>query len=783
MKLPFQKPPIMQEYLLSLVLDLDYVSAAVWHIVARTGQSIIDASASVIVTKDDWNERVIASDRVISKLEELVGTNGQITKVTLGLPAGYLTETGDIKKTIASQIKKLTHELELTPVGFVSLYQAIIHKLKKEEGVPPSIILLGVSGVNIHISIYRTGTLVSQGVIHLDNIIRELEDFFTAQAAIDILPARMVVYGGRVDVLEHLKRELLKISWQSKAQFLHFPKIVVLPVDTQVLAVSLAGANELSNEVVEEDEEDVVEATEVMTHKKKKEEEEDSTTETIEDVIEEHKDAQLDGQRESDDTIEDEEEPEEAKQTDEEHNNVVVVKPETLGFAAHTSHKEEPETHEKKVEMEYAVPVHTVRHTHADPIPESEEAQVFEKKISKGPKLPIPKIRIPSFSRFSKSGSIIAIIGVILLIVIGSVWHSFTQVFPKAVISVKIIPKTITKSSSIPVTFADASIPATSSAIQIVAKKIEKSVSGEGATPATGKKKVGDPAKGTVTIFNKATQGRSLKKGTILTANSVQFTLDSDISVASASENLVSGTVTFGKQSASITAVNIGEEGNVVSATEFTFKDYSVSSLIARNDTAFSGGTSRSITVISRADQDTLVKQLSAELVEKAKTELSASVSGNEKLLDNTVKTTVTEKKFNQEINEEAKELKGSITIAVTGYTYSEDDLFTLLPQIVGDEMTQGYVLQKDKSTVTVDSVTTKKEKTTLAATYAVTIVPSVDSETVKKQLAGKTIKEATDFVKTITGIDSLTASVQWSLTPGRLPKNPSALSVTFVTE
>ena len=72
----------------------------------------------------------------------------------------------------------------------------------------------------------------------------------------------------------------------------------------------------------------------------------------------------------------------------------------------------------------------------------------------------------------------------------------------------------------------------------------------------TGKKKIGDPSKGTVTLYNKTTTARSLKKGTILTAKSLQFTLDTDTSVASASESI--GSITFGKISTAVTAVDIG---------------------------------------------------------------------------------------------------------------------------------------------------------------------------------------------------------------------------------
>ena len=53
----------------------------------------------------------------------------------------------------------MTHILELTPIGFVPLSQAMMYKLKKDEGVPPSVILLGITDTTIAVSLYKIGVL------------------------------------------------------------------------------------------------------------------------------------------------------------------------------------------------------------------------------------------------------------------------------------------------------------------------------------------------------------------------------------------------------------------------------------------------------------------------------------------------------------------------------------------------------------------------------------------------------------------------------------------------
>ena len=136
-----------------------------------------------------------------------------------------------------------------------------------------------------------------------------------------------------------------------------------------------------------------------------------------------------------------------------------------------------------------------------------------------------------------------------------------------------------------------------------------------------------------MTVYNKVTSGKTFPKGTQLTTNSIAFTLDSDVSIASASESI--GSITFGKATANVTAKDIGPNGNVTGSSEFTFSGISGNQISARNEAAFTGGNSKQVTVVSRADQDALVKALTTDLVAQAKQQL-LTVAGGERLIDAT---------------------------------------------------------------------------------------------------------------------------------------------------
>ena len=110
----------------------------------------------------------------------------------------------------------------------------------------------------------------------------------------------------------------------------------------------------------------------------------------------------------------------------------------------------------------------------------------------------------------------------------------------------------------------------------------------------------------------------------MLIAKGISFSLDEEVKIASASESI--GSITFGKKDAAITAINIGTEGNIAASSEFSVKDISPTSVSGRNDAALTGGVSREVTVVSRADYDGAVKTLTDEIVSKAKAQLLAEV-------------------------------------------------------------------------------------------------------------------------------------------------------------
>lgn len=729
----FQKKPEPDEVYLSLVLEESAVQVALWSVLPTNNHHISEA-ISERVTGNAWDRRLEACDRAIARLSEKEGRD-DFKKVVLGLPASYLTPEDDVEHTVGPHIKALTAELELSPIGFVPIHQAVVHQIRQEEGVPPSVILIeGDSHVSTLI-LYRVGVMVGKVKIESEDFVAALEKTLKGFKDIEVLPSRILLYGGDVALLDERKRDLLKHPWPTRANFLHYPKIDVLPLISLAAAVSLAGASELATQVrspIEPSSPEVVVTDQINR---------EPMSPAREEIVQE-----------------DHEVVESTEITEDADDNIMEVAPETLGFRHDVDILERPteqkeNDQENNKEEKYDTPKKRI------PFPAFGTMTHF-----------VSGIKFPWVSVFSLPKKGVLAFLIFFVLIAGGGWFMYWAL-PRARIVIYQVPYTMTEVSAITINPA-ATVVDTATKI-IPGAKQERIVSGDKTIDVIGKKDIGDPARGTVTIYNKTLAGKQLKKGTILTAGLLPFILDTDVSVASASESLASGSVTYGKANAAITAVKLGPQSNLPGSTEFSVKDTATSVMVARNDAALSGGTSKAVTVVSRADYDALIDALTKDLIVKAKAELAGSVGGSIRLIDETVKTAVTQKKFDQELDQESDTLHGSITVSITGISYNIDDVTSLFGDIVSGKVPSGYQLEKGSAIVTVSNMQIKKDGSIfVSAHYQGAAIPKFDFTVMKSAVAGKSTSTAEQYFRGVSGIGGIEMNIERSPLKTTLPVN-----------
>lgn len=750
-------------YYFSLILERDGVAVAAWSLGANNELDVV-SSVQDMVLEDTWDARIKVIDRLLSIVEEKVRPKTSITKTVFGMSSAYLTSDGDIPSDIRIHLKNLSTVLELTPVGFVPITQAIAFSLKKDEGVPASVILVNGTKETITISLYRVGICVREETrVVKESAAFTLEEFLTELGDTDVLPSRILLYGQDTQVLTDIRGLFLKHQWTSKANFLHFPKIEVIPEEDVLRAVSRAGSAELTASIGELD---------TVTGDHQASTVVAQPTRFVETPQPESDDFKLNDEHREDledevEEIDEESEPlieqpmHVSSEDDEDDENIEVVAADRLGFGAQDVMEKTPHLQKKKSVF---------------------ESLAFTLSSFSLPRMPqIKSVKLPHFSKFSVSqrnfGVISSVIGVLLII--GLLYYFV----PRATVTVYVLPTSLSETATIIVDPSATIVDSTTKTIPGLTQEL--SLSSQKSFAVTGKKKVGDPAKGAVTFINKITSERILKKGAVLTAKGVSYSLDEEVKIASATSvlNSDSSTITFSKKDGTVTAIDIGPEGNVAAGTEFIVKDVSTSSVSGKNDAALSGGVSRDVTVVSRADYDGAVKALTDEIITKAKAQLLAEVGGN-RLIEQTMTTKVTEKVFDKELDQEAKELSGNVTASVSGVVIKDEDIKSLLVSLIAPKMPAGYSLESGKTDVTVGAVQVKKDgKITVVATVTATALPIISMDNLQTELSGKSVTDALSHLKSLVGVAG--AEFRFVLSPmhNRLPINKANITISLAVQ
>lgn len=139
---------------------------------------------------------------------------------------------------------------------------------------------------------------------------------------------------------------------------------------------------------------------------------------------------------------------------------------------------------------------------------------------------------------------------------------------------------------------------------------------------ATGKKTIGEKAKGSVVINNLDKSSHTLKKGTQLKIDKRSYLLDSELNLASATATLTGDgnlLTTATKASTTVTASNLGEEYNLAKGSKLSVEGFGETSIFATISDGLTGGTKEEVDFISKTDVASVKDAVIKEMEEKYK--------------------------------------------------------------------------------------------------------------------------------------------------------------------
>ncbi|MEI8067420.1 MAG: hypothetical protein WCG91_00515 [Candidatus Shapirobacteria bacterium] len=523
------------------------------------------------------------------------------------LPSFWIGSDGKITPEKLSLIKDLCKDLTLKPIGFIADDEAIVEHSNKADTFPASFILLHLGKNNFTLSLVYLGQIK-------ERIRKSFSGDFKAEyveaALIELksestLPPQIIVFGQASHENFNALKDFAWVGKKNIETFLHFPE------------VKLHSPKEIINIFVK------------------------TITSQMNPQLIEESPQKVDEIEEAEVVAEEEIKPE----IEEKESNLEEVEATDLGFfEAAPPSLPVIESIDEITEQQVPPTINDIEETKVNfEIPKIKFSFGFLKNI-----------HLPKFNKF---GTIALALSPLLIIV--------PVLFSKAKVTIFVTPYTFNKQINVKLDSTTTSIDIDKSIIPVTKQTFE--IPASETVKTTGQKTIGEKAKGNIIIFNLLEKTQTLPQGTILIdSTGKNFELSAPISVTPGAFDINEGILKSGQTKASAAAVEVGPDYNITKDNKLKFKDFPESSLIAKTDGDFSGGTKDQISAVSDQDKKDLEKKIDQKITDLANQKIKDEVSKLSGVVQGTLQSKKSKIDYNREIGEEANELTANVQATVT---------------------------------------------------------------------------------------------------------------------
>jgi hypothetical protein len=401
------------------------------------------------------------------------------------------------------------------------------------------------------------------------------------------------------------------------------------------------------------------------------------------------------------------------------------------------------------------------------------------------PKKPKAKsgIKVPNFTTFRKKAILIAGGGVLFIAFL--VWAIFFA--PHA--TVIITARTTDTSANPKVTLATtAATDASASTLKTTSQQIKKDSSLS--FDATGTKDVGDKAQGQIVFRNCETMSnQTVSAGTAVSANGKNYITQSTVNVPGGSGGF-GGCSTPGVSSAvAIAAQDIGQDYNTPSNTSFSVSGHpSGSSTVyftASASTDITGGSKKTIKVVSNDDVQKATDQLAQQNTDDIKKQLQSQFGKDYIIIDQSFKvdrgTPQSTPAVDQEVTAGQAKLTASITYSMVGV--AKGDMNSFLGDYFNnhlDSKNEQRVYDNGIDKVSFTNVTPGDNGYSANIVATAKIGPKINDDAIKNESKGKRYGDIQSSIETIQGVDNVDIKF-WPFWVSSAPNDTKKISVEFI--
>lgn len=735
------------EYFLSLVLRNDKASAVVFGQEAGkinvVGEHIEHFKTTIDNVTDE--ELLDTIDQAVSGAEKNLPEGVQSQKTIFGVGIDW-TENGKIKKQYLEKLKKVSEELDFKPIGFLIVPEAIAHLLHKEEGAPVTALIAEFSKDQATIYNIKGGRLVDSKTAPLSaSPVKTVESLMKHLSPETPLPERIILFDGGD---ESLQQDFISHKWDKSLNFLHVPQVSSLPSNYDARAVLSGAGSQMGLEVFETSLAGASSAKKITEEPKEKvTQQEENEDKTLAEAVSEF-------------GFVDEDVAQRDKK--EEENKTAVA--DNIREPQEPINLEKPDLSDQIQEVPEEVGLKTGHRNF--PV----KASLLMVSIRNG----FSKIKLGGIiEKLRSSPKKFALILIPLILVIALGYFYFFVRSSTVTITVNSKQEEISED----VTFSETKDTSAKDNI-IKSQFLTVKEDGKKSTATTGEKQTGEKAKGTVTIFNNSDSAVTIPVGTSLSSGDLVFLTDNAVTVASASGDVFSGTDP-GKADVKVTAKTFGKQYNLGANTKFAMEGSS--SIAAKNDNAFSGGTTKTLKIVSADDLEKLEKDLTKELEPNARDAILKQAADGSVVLPNFISSTFSKESFSKDEGDEANEVSLTGTIEFEGISYKKSELDKFAADKFKELLSDKMTINNDRLLVNAKNLEKDGSEAVGKLTIKAGIIPKIDEAKLAGEISGKSNSSAENKIRSISEVKDVNISSTFDFIPfvsSRLPFRSSKIII-----
>mgnify|MGYP001573326801 CR=1 FL=1 len=373
---------------------------------------------------------------------------------------------------------------------------------------------------------------------------------------------------------------------------------------------------------------------------------------------------------------------------------------------------------------------------------------------------------------------------VLLLFITSAAWAFFWYV-PTAIVKISVDTKGLIKLVDVKASTSQLEVSAQNLAIP--AFSVETSETDSQTIPTTGKKQVGDMAKGKVTITNKTDKKVEIKKGAQIKLISTEkesllYKTTDKIEIDGYTTDPVTGNPNgFISKEVDIEATSFGDKYNLDDTEKFEVDDYDTDEVVGENPGGITGGSSKEVNVVSQTDVDALKRTLEEFMHDKVERALSQKLVGGQVMQESSVVFAVTDAKYSNQLDEETDNLSLEMTMSGKVLAYDSSSLQTLMKEIVKTVVPDSFSLNQEdpKYEVAATSVSNGTD-VNLQVKLTSSITPKLDEAKIKEDLSGMSLDQAKSYLDNLNDVKGFEIVVSPNL-PGvflRMPQRAGNISI-----